>query len=231
MVTFKPVTHVIFDMDGLIFDSEVLYTEMYQAIASRYGKTFTWDVKVQCLGKVSDDSARIFIDRLQLPITIQEFNDSFNELCGEYFLRTKVLPGVERLVRHLNSHKVPIAIATSSKKETFDIKTKNHQEIIGLFNHFVCGPNDPEVKRGKPAPDVFLVCAQRFADKPPPEKILVFEDSPTGVQGALAAGMQVVMVPDSRLDPEFSKDATLVINSMKDFQPELFGLPPFEEKL
>ena len=66
---------------------------MYQAIASRYGKTFTWDVKVQCLGKVDDDSARTFIDGLQLPITVQEFHDSFAELYPEYFLRTKVLPG------------------------------------------------------------------------------------------------------------------------------------------
>ncbi|KAF8778003.1 pseudouridine-5'-phosphatase-like [Argiope bruennichi] len=229
MATYKPVTHVIFDMDGLIFDTERIYTEIHQTIASKYGKVFTWEVKVKCMGKVADEAARTFIKELELPITVEEYHATFAEICKEMFQKTQVLPGVERLIKHLHATGVPIAIATSSKKETMDMKTKNHRELISLFHHVVCGSNDPEVKRGKPAPDVFLVCASRFEDKPSPDQVLVFEDAPNGVEAALAAGMQVVMVPDERLQPEFYGGATLVLKSMEDFKPELFGLPPFPQ--
>ncbi|GFT37890.1 pseudouridine-5'-phosphatase [Nephila pilipes] len=200
MATFKPVTHVIFDMDGLIFDTEDIYTEMHQTIANR---------------------------ELDIPMTVEEFHSEFAKMSNEMFLKTKVLPGVKRLISHLHANKVPIAIATSSKKETFDVKTTHHQDLIGLFHHVVCGSSDPEVKSGKPAPDVFLVCAKRFDDEPALDKVLVFEDAPNGVQAAVTAGMQVVMVPDPRLEKEHCKLATLVLSSMKHFQPELFGLPPF----
>ncbi|GFS55815.1 pseudouridine-5'-phosphatase [Trichonephila inaurata madagascariensis] len=171
MATFKPVTHVVFDMDGLIFDTEDIYTEIHQEIANWYDKIFTWEVKIKCMGKVANESALTFIEELGLPISVEEFKVAFDALCKERFLKTKVLPGVRRLIEHLHANKVPIAIATSSKKETFDIKTTNHQALIGLFHHVVCGSSDPEVKRGKPSPDVFLVCASRFEDKPASEKV------------------------------------------------------------
>ncbi|GIX96128.1 pseudouridine-5'-phosphatase [Caerostris darwini] len=227
MATYKPVTHVIFDMDGLIFDTEKIYTDIHQAICSKYGKIFTWEVKIKCMGKVADEAARTFIREMELPMTVEEYHATFAKICEELFQKTQVLPGVDKLIRHLHASKVPIAIATSSKKETMEMKTTNHKELISLFNHVVCGSTDPEVKHGKPAPDVFLVCSSRFEDKPPPHKVLVFEDAPNGVQAAVAAGMQVVMVPDERLEPEFAQDATQVLKSMEDFQPELFGLPPF----
>lgn len=136
--------------------------------------------------------------------------------------------GVERFVRHMHAKKVPMAVATSSTQESMEYKTAHVKDFFSLFHHKVAGGTDPEVKHGKPSPDIFLVCAQRFLDKPKPEKCLVFEDSPNGVRGAIDAGMQCVMIPDQDTPPKLCEHATLTIPTMKELKPEDFGLPTYD---
>lgn len=81
--------------------------------------------------------------------------------------------GAETLVQHLFSKKVPIAVATSSGEKSVIAKTSKHRELFKLFSHIVMASSDPAVKHGKPAPDVFLVCAERFPDKPDPSKVRI----------------------------------------------------------
>lgn len=123
-----------------------------------------------------------------------------------------------------------MAVATSSSNKAVQIKTRNHTKLFELFQHFVCGDSDPDVKVGKPAPDIFLVCASRFNSMPKPEECLVFEDSLNGVKAGMAAGMQVVMVPEAHVPFEYGHHATLRVDSFHHLKPEYFGLPPIYEK-
>ncbi|XP_050304942.1 probable pseudouridine-5'-phosphatase isoform X3 [Anthonomus grandis grandis] len=225
MSKYRAVSHVIFDMDGILLDTEPLYTKAIQNVVGRYGKTFTWEHKSQMMGLQTAESSKFIVKALDLPITWEEYNSIILEEYKITLANPEIIPGAKRLVHHLSKHNIPISVATSSSQDSFELKSAKHKDFFKLFDHIVCGGSDPEVKQGKPAPDIFLVSASRFPDKPNPEKCLVFEDAPNGVQAAVNAGMQVVMCPDENVPSELRKNATMVVNSLDDTPVEAFGLP------
>lgn len=227
---FKTVTHVIFDLDGVLLDTEHLYTTAIQTVLSSFGKTFNWSLKMQIMGLKGSEMARQVVELLNLPVTPEEY---YKLLRAEYAIvmqNAQLMPGAAELIQHLHCHNIPIAVATSSTQESYNLKVKNYTDLFKLFHHIVCGGSDPDVKRGKPEPDTFLVCASRFSDKPNPEKCLVFEDAPNGVQSALSAGMQVIMIPDERIPLEMQKGAHVKIDSLEKTPLHLFGLPPLPSR-
>lgn len=227
---FPQVTHCLFDMDGLLLNTEDIYTQITKQILKELGcnEEYRGDFKVTLMGGQSMEVANAVVNRFKLTISAEVYVKRQRELALDLMPTAKLLPGVERLLRHLSSHNVPIALATSSSKEMYDLKTVNHTKLFEVFDHKVYGSSDPEVVHGKPAPDIFIVAARRFPDQPSPTKCLVFEDAPNGVKSALAAGCPVVMVPEDYVTPEMRAPATLVLNSLEEFQPELFGLPAFD---
>lgn len=227
MTKFQPVKAVLFDMDGTILDTEKVYPVIFDDICKKYNKTLPLETRVKVLGVTERKSCEIVVEDVKLPCTVDEFQKDFQELTMQRLDKCDVLPGAERLIRHLHDNQVPIALATSSGERTVALKTQNYQELFSLFHHKVTG-TDPELKMGKPAPDIFLIAAQRFTEAVDPKDCLVIEDSPNGVKAARAAGMQCVMVPDEHIPKEKQAEATLVLKSLEEFKPGEFGLPSFK---
>ena len=224
-----PATHVIFDVDGLLLNTEVLYTKTTDRVVGQFGKKFTWEMKLSQMGMKGSEAAARIIKQLELPLTVDEYLQQSAHIWQELFPSAELMPGAEKLVRHLHKHNVPIALASGGHADNYELKTSQHGELFSLFSHVVLASSDPAVKHGKPAPDVYQICAERFPRPPSrPEHVLTFEDAPNGVQSARAAGMQCVMVPDERMPAEKTAEATLVLTSLEHFRPEMFGLPAYD---
>jgi pseudouridine-5'-monophosphatase len=223
----KPViTHAIFDSDGLLLDTEPFYTRAHEIVAARYGKVFDWTVKSKMIGLRAYDSAAVMIAALQLPVTVDQYLEERKHLLEEMFPQAEPMPGAVRLTRHLHRIGIPQAVASSSDRYNFDLKLTKHKDWFSIFECVVLG-DDPEIKSGKPAPDIFLIAAERLQANP--AKCLVFEDSPVGITAARAAGMYTVAVPDPHMDDKEYPDAHQIIRDLRHFDFSYWGLPPISE--
>ncbi|MEY2859056.1 MAG: hypothetical protein RLZZ74_3369 [Cyanobacteriota bacterium] len=221
---FKSITHVIYDMDGLLLDTESLHERVNSEVVNRYGKTFNTKTKMAIAGRPTLDSAKILVELLQLPLTAEEYLVERNQLLYPLYSTAQILPGTVELIKHLAEYHVPQAIASSSSQHHFAMKTVHHQEWLKLFEITTLG-DDPEIKQGKPAPDIFLLAAKRL--KANPEQCLVFEDSVAGMEAAIAAGMSVVVIPDAVFDHQLFTAADQVLGSMMEFNPQDWNLPEY----
>lgn len=216
---------VIFDMDGLLLDTEGVYTEVTQIISDRYGgRDFDWQYKQHTIGLGAYDLASYIVRSLELPISPEAFLELRTPLMNERFPRAGAMAGAEALVRHLSAKGVPIAVGTSSSRHYFDLKISRHRQWFGLFDAIVTA-DDPHVGAAKPAPDIFLVAAQRLGVEP--ADCLVFEDSPFGITAAKAAGMYAVAVPDPAMPDEKFQHADYRLVSLAAFEPASWGLPAY----
>lgn len=210
-----PIKACLFDMDGLLIDSEDKYTICINRVLAEYSRPpLPWSIKAQLQGRPGPVASKIMHDWAQLPIPRDEYNSKVRAHQKDVFPDCKPLPGVPELLHTLQRSPVEIALATSSHSEQFQLKTRHQQDLFEVFAHEqrVLG-DDVRIKpgRGKPAPDIWHVALGTINDKRrregkaaiKPEECLVFEDSVAGVESGRRAGCQVVWCPHPGLLEEY----------------------------
>ncbi len=187
-----PIGAVLFDMDGLLLDSERLALSILAAAARDLGIDWDEEVGLTMVGRnVADADAllrRHYPDAPQLGALPAVFRARYDEHIAAQGVALK--PGVIALLDLLDRHDTPRAVATSTQRERA-LRKLTRVDLLRRFHGLVGGD---EVETGKPAPDIFLAAAAAL--EVAPAECLVLEDSNAGVRGALAAGMRVAMVPD-----------------------------------
>lgn len=210
-------THLIFDLDGVLLDTEKLYTEATQAVVGEYGKTFDWSLKSLMMGRHELEAAELLVKTLELPISAEEYLRRQLPIAEGLFRTAAELPGAEAFVAVLAERGHVLAVGTSSTRRLYDLKT-SHLSWFKAFSAVVSGDH-PEVHALKPAPDIFLAAARAIAGEP--ARCLVLEDSPAGVLAARAAGMSVVAIPDPALPSERFQEAQLIVRSYAELRARL----------
>jgi pseudouridine 5'-phosphatase len=219
--SFPPVRACIFDMDGLLIDSEDAYTVVTNQILRENNRPdVPWHIKAQLQGRPGPAAGRILHAWAQLPISEAQFMVRQRELQPDAFRRCKPLPGVERMLKTLGDQgqmaggkKVYLALATSSHRGNYEIKTTQMKEMFKVFPEgcIVTG-DDTRIQpgRGKPLPDIYLLALKTVNESLEhgerevlPEECLVFEDSVPGVEAGRRAGMRVVWCPHPGLLGEY----------------------------
>lgn len=158
------IEYVIFDMDGLMIDSEKVYTDVTNKILGQYGKEMTWDMKAGLMGKPERQAAEHLLASFPyITLTLESYLSQRNALQDAIWPTVPLLPGVQKLVLHLKAHNIPIAVATGSRRRNFELKTGHLGEVFDCFEgKVVCGDDTRFGMRGKPAPDIFLVAAREM---------------------------------------------------------------------
>lgn len=208
---------VVFDMDGLLVDSEPYWDQSQRALASRYGKVWTEQDHQAVMGANSDEWSQYMITTLELPMTREEVKDDIvRTLASLYREKTRFLPGAVDAVK-LCSHYWPLVLASGSHPTLIELVT-HCEELAGRFQVVLSAD---EVGVGKPAPDIYLQVCRRLGVEP--RNAACLEDSANGVLSAHRAGTYVIAVPDERfpLAEEIIPKAALVLKSLCDVTPRL----------
>ena len=189
---------IVFDMDGLMFDTERLVLEAWQVAGGQAGYTVDSSLVVQTLGLNAEDTKRVFMDALGPAFDFYSVRNTRDAHVRSRIGRegVPVKPGLAALLNFLKTNGYKMTVATSSEKEKAMLYFEN-AGIADFFEGIVCGEM---IARGKPEPDIYLKACEILGVAPC--ECIALEDSPAGVQSAYLAGMKPVMIPDLAVPDE-----------------------------
>ena len=207
----NPLRAVVFDLDGLMFNTEDLYQDVGSEVLARRGKELTAELLDMMMGRKSDISLQIMIDYHKLDDTVAGLEAESAEIMYELLpKRLAPLPGLLALLESLEGANIPKAIATSSSRE-FVTRVLGHFELEPRFSFVFSSEN---ITNGKPAPDVYLLATKSLDVEP--QEAMVLEDSQIGCRAAVAAGTYAVAVPGGHSHTHDFDGAQFIANSLED---------------
>lgn len=213
----EPIRAVVFDLDGLMFDTEALFARVSSEMLAERGKVFTPEIMRAMIGRRAVDAGHALktMTGLDEPVEVllaevrQRFYDQMD-------VAVHPTPGLISLLDHLNHRALPLAVATSSRRPYVDRLLGNHH----LANRFQFILSAEDVTNGKPDPEIYRTAIERF--RVPPRTVLILEDSPAGVAAGKGAGGYVVGVPHEHSPADMLGDAHLIVPRLD--APELLAV-------
>jgi len=202
---------VVFDLDGLIANTEDLYEQAGETVLNRRGKTYDAPLKEKMMGRPVVDAIKIMIDCHSLADGVDELICECGEVLQELMAHSLApMPGVVELLDDLQAADVPVAVATSATPEYAD----NVLARLNLTQRFRFILTASDIRRGKPDPDVYLLAAKLLGIAP--AEMMVLEDSANGCRAAVAAGAFTVAVPNRHTCKHDFMGARFVADTLND---------------
>jgi HAD superfamily hydrolase (TIGR01509 family) len=207
---------VVFDLDGVIVDSEEVWDLVREGLARERGGRWSEQAQADMMGMSSTEWSRYMHDVVGLPEPPEEINrEVVQRMLDRYAHDLPVIDGAVEAVRRL-ADQWPLGVASSSNRELID----RVLEVSGLAPYFRATVSSEEVGHGKPAPDVYLEAARRLGVEA--HRAVAIEDSANGIRSAHAAGMHVVAIPNHAFPPppDVLALAAVVLDSIEELDPD-----------
>ena len=196
MSAAERIEAVVFDMDGVLVDTEHLWDEVREALTEEWGGRYTPEAQEAMMGMSSPEWSRYLHEVVGLREPPEVINaEVVRRMLERYEMDLPVVPGAVEAVRRLAAAGYRLAVASSSNRELIDAVLRR-LELTSVFDVTV---SSEEVARGKPAPDVYLETARRLSVEP--ARCAAIEDSGSGIRAAHAAGMRVIAYPNRHYPP------------------------------
>lgn len=214
---------VVFDMDGVIFDSERLVIECWKVIAGKYNIENIEEACRECTGLNAAATVEKMLQRYGADFPYTEYKKESSALFHSLYSdgRLPMKPGVHELLEFLKENKIPIALASSTRREVVEQELRD-AGILPFFQKVICGDM---VSKSKPDPEIFLTACRELGVNP--DKTMAIEDSHNGIRAAAAAKMRTIMVPDLMpVTEEMEALTEIILPSLLEVKTYIEGIIP-----